>query len=95
MSRVSGFRGTWTPNARPYVTITPDVYVSIQGSGSVIACGECSRSINVNSYVTGVSTEASTDSPPGSATINLTIPDNDVNNFYVDGQLVITTMMEI
>ena len=94
-SRVSGFRGSWKPNQRPYVTLTPDVYVALQGETSVIACGECQRKININHYVTGISTEASVDSPPGSATINLSIPDNDINNFYVDGQLVIISMMEV
>jgi hypothetical protein len=95
MARVSGFRGTWQPNKRPYVTLTPDVYVALQGETSVIACGECQRKININDYVTGISTEASVDSLPGSATINLSIPDNDINNFYVDGQLVIISMMEV
>jgi hypothetical protein len=94
-SRVSGFRGTWKPNQRPYITLTPDVYVALQGSTSIIACGDCQRTININAYVTGISTEASVDSPPGSATINLAIPDNDVNNFYVDGQLIISPMMEV
>ncbi len=94
-SRVSGFRGTWKPNRRPYVVLTPDIYVAIQGETSIIACGECKRQLNFNAYVTGISTEASVDSPPGSSTINLSIPDNDVNNFYVDGQFVIIPMMEI
>lgn len=95
MSRQSAFRGTWQPNARPYVTLTPDVYVAIQGETEVIGCGECKRKININKYITGVSTEASTDSPPGSSTITLSIPDNDINDFYVDGQLLIIPMMEI
>ncbi len=95
MPRTSGFRGTWQPNRRPYVTIAPDVYVALQGETTVIACGECKREININDYLTGISTEASVDSPPGSATINLSVPDNDVNNFYVDGQLLIIPMMEI
>jgi hypothetical protein len=53
------------------------------------------RRIDINAYVTGVSTEASVDSPPGSATINLSIPDNDVNDFYSDGSFIIIPMMEI
>lgn len=95
MSRQSAFRGTWQPNARPYVTLTPDVYVAIQGETEVIGCGECKRKININKYITGVSTEASIDSPPGSSTITLSIPDNDINDFYVDGQLLIIPMMEV
>jgi hypothetical protein len=45
--------------------------------------------------VTGVSTEASVDSAPGSAIITLSIPDNDVNDFYVEGKFVVIEMMEV
>ncbi len=74
-----------------------DVFVSIQGETSVIGCGECRKRININDYVTSVSTEASVDSPPGSATIQLTVPDNDVvgANLYTNNQCVIVPMMEI
>lgn len=95
MPRVSAFRGSFTPNARPYVVVAPDVYVSVQGETSVVACGECQRKIDVNAYVTSVSTEGSVDSPPGSATIGLSIPDNDKNYFYSDGEFIIIPMMEI
>lgn len=95
MPRISGFRGTWSPNKRPYITVTPDVWVAFQGETSVIGCGECRREVNFNDYITGISTEASVDSPPGSATINLSIPDTDVNDFFVDGQLIIIPMMEV
>lgn len=93
--RKSAWRGTWQPNARPYLTFAPDVYISLQGETSVIGCGECRRKVNYNDYVTQVSTEASVDAPPGSATVTLSIPDNDINDFYVDGQLLIQPMMEI
>jgi len=95
MPRTSAFRGSFTPNARPYVVVAPDCYVSVQGETSVIACGECQRKIDINAYVTGISTEATVDSPPGSATINLSIPDNDKNDFYSDGEFIIIPMMEI
>ena len=95
MSRVSAFRGTWEENKRPHVVLAPDAYVAIQGQTTVVTCGECNRTIDVNKYLTGVSTEASVDSPPGSATINLSVPDTDVNNFYIEGNLVIIPMMEI
>jgi len=95
MSRESAFRGNWTPNKRPYVVVTPDVYVAFQGETSVIGCGDCKRQVSINDYVTGISTEASVDGGVGSSTINLSIPDNDVNDFFVDGQFLIIPMMEV
>ncbi|KKL29035.1 hypothetical protein LCGC14_2369160, partial [marine sediment metagenome] len=67
----------------------------IIGETTVIGCGECRRKVNFNKYVTGISTEGSVDSPPGSGSVVLSIPDNDVNEFYVDGQFTIIPMMEI
>lgn len=93
--RRSAWRGTWKPNARPYISFAPDAYVQLQGEINVVSCGECNRKVNFNDYITGISTEATVDSPPGSATINLSIPDNDVNDFYSDGQLIIIPMMEV
>jgi peptidoglycan L-alanyl-D-glutamate endopeptidase CwlK len=95
MTRQSAFRGTWTPNRRPYLTLTPDAYVAIQGQTSVIGCGECLREVNVNRYLVSLNTEANVDSPPGSASFTLSIPDTDVNDFYVNGQFLIVPMMEI
>jgi len=95
VARTSAFRGTWQPNRRPYLTLTPDAYVSIQGETSVIACGECRREVDVNRYLTGIQVDTSVESPPGSATVTLSIPDNDINQFYVDGELIIISMMEI
>lgn len=95
MPRISAFRGTYIPNRRPYVTLTPDAYVTIQGQTETIACGECNRKIDINRYVTGINSDANVESAPGSCTINLSIPDNDINQFYVDGQFVLISMMEI
>lgn len=75
--------------------MAPDAYVAIQGQTSVVTCGECMRKVDLNKYLTGISTEASVDAPPGSATINLSIPDTDINEFYVEGNFVIIPMMEL
>lgn len=95
MPRTSAFQGTWEENKRPYIVLAPDAYVAIQGQTRIVTCGECNRTIDVNKYVTGISTEASVDSPPGSGTINLSVPDTDVNDLYVEGNFVIIPMMEI
>lgn len=93
--RISGFSGTNNPNSRPRLVISPDSYIAVQGQTSIVGCGECSRKININDYVTGFSTEASIDSAPGSSTIQLSIPQNSVNNFYAENQFIIIPMMEI
>ncbi len=93
--RQSAFKNTWDANKRPYIRVAADAYVSLQGETSVIGCGECQKKVNYNDYITGITTEASVDSPPGSASFNLSIPDNDVNQFFVDGQLIIIPMMEV
>lgn len=94
-ARTSAFKGTWTPNARPYLTLTADCFVSLQGDTSVIACGECRRNVDFNRYITTVSTEAAVDAPPGSASFTMSVPDNDVNDFFIDGQFIIIPMMEV
>lgn len=95
MPRTSGYRSSWKPNKRPYITITPDAYITVQGETTIIGCGECRREIDINKYLTGISTEASVDSPPGSASFNLSIPDNQVSQFYVNDGFVVIPMMEI
>ena len=95
MPRTSAFKGTWEENKRPYIVLAPDAYVAIQGQTTIVTCGECNRTVNVNKYLTGISTETTVDSPPGSATINLSVPDTDVNDLYVEGNFVVIPMMEV
>lgn len=95
MSRTSAFKGTWENNRRPYIVLAPDAYVAIQGQTTVVTCGECNRKVDVNKYLTGISTEASVDSPPGSANVSLSVPESDLNDLYVEGNFVIIPMMEI
>jgi hypothetical protein len=93
--RESAFRGSWSPNKRPHIKVAADAYASFQGETSVIACGDCRRQINYNDYITSINTEGSVDSPPGSASITMMVPDNDVNDFFSDGQFLVIPMMEV
>lgn len=95
MPRNSAWTGNHVNNSRPFVTISPDVYVAIQGQTFVIGCGECNKQVNFNEYLTSVSVDAAVDSPPGTATLNLTIPDTDSTEFYAENNLIIIPMMEI
>ena len=89
------FQGTFQPNARPTVATAPDAVVYINGETEIAGCPQCSRTFDVNKYVTSIQTDLSVDSVPGSANISLSIPRHSVDDFYFDGNPVITTMMEV
>ncbi len=91
----SPFQGTFQPNIRPTVVTAPDAIVYINGEQEVIGCPNCSRTFNLNKYITSIQTDLSVDSAPGSATISLAIPRHTVDDFYFDGNPIITAMMEV
>lgn len=89
------YQGTFVPNARPVIGMSPDAVVFINGQQEVTGCPKCSRSFDVNKYVTSIQTNLNVDSSPGSATISLSVPRHSIDDFYFDGNPVITTMMEV
>jgi len=89
------FQGTFNPNVRPTVVTAPDAIVYINGEQEVLGCPQCSRSFDFNKYITAVQTDLSVDSAPGSASVTLSIPRHTIDDFYFDGNAVITPMMEI
>lgn len=91
----SPFQGTFQPNVRPTVTTAPDAVVYINGEQEVVGCPQCTRSFNLNKYITSIQTDLNIDSVPGSATISLSIPRHTIDDFYFDGNPVITAMMEV
>ncbi len=91
----SAFLGNYKFNARPVVTHAPDCVVYLNGSLLLPSCRECNTTIPINKYVQNVSVDLTVDSPPGSASISLVIPSQVGQNFYFDGNLVLTTMMEV
>lgn len=91
----SPFSGTFQPNVRPTVVTAPDALVYINGEMEVIGCPQCSRFFDFNKYVTSVQVDLSVDSVPGSASISLSVPRHTIDDFYFDGNPVITPMMEV
>ena len=89
------FQGTYQPNARPTVATAPDALVYINGEAETIGCPQCSRTFNLNKYITSIQTDLSVDSSPGSASVQMSIPRHSIDDFYFDGNPIITTMMEI
>jgi len=89
------YQGTFNPNVRPTVVTAPDAIVYINGQQEVIGCPKCTRSFQLNKYITSVQTDLSVDSVPGTATIAMSIPRHTIDDFYFDGNAIITPMMEI
>jgi hypothetical protein len=91
----SPFQGTYQPGVRPTVVTSPDALVYINGEADILGCSKCRRRFDWNRYVTSIQVDLNVDSAPGSASINMTIPRHSVDEFYFDGNPLITPMMEI
>lgn len=74
---------------------SPDGLVFINGEADILGCGVCRRRFDWNKYITSVQVDLNVDSPPGSASINLSLPRHSVDEFYTDGNPLITPMMEV
>jgi hypothetical protein len=91
----SPFQGTWQDGVRPTVAMAPDAKVYINGSPLVLGCTECRRRFDINKYVTSVQVDLNVESAPGSASVNLSLPRHMVDEFFFEGEPIITPMMEI
>ncbi len=91
----SPFQGTFRPNVRPTVMTAPDAMVYINGETEVIGCPSCKRRFPFNKYITSIQVDLSVDSVPGSANISMSIPRHSVDDFFYEGNPVITAMMEV
>lgn len=89
------YQGTWQQGIRPTVVTAPDALVYINGESEVIGCGHCFRKFDLNKYITSIQVDLSVDSVPGSASISLAIPRHSVDDFFFDGNPLITPMMEV
>ena len=89
------FQGTWQQGIRPTVVHSPDALVFINGELDILGCGQCRRRFDWNRWITSVQVDLSVDSSPGSASINMSVPRHSINEFYFDGQPLISPMMEI
>lgn len=91
----SPFQGTYRPGVRPTVVTAPDALVFINGESDIIGCPQCRKKFDLNKYITSIQVDLNVDSPPGSASINLSIPRHSIDEFYFDGNPLITPMMEV
>jgi len=89
------FQGTFQPNARPTVATAPDALVYFNGEADIMGCPQCARRFDFNKYVTSIQTDLSVDSSPGSANVSMSIPRHSIDDFYFDGNAILTPMMEV
>lgn len=89
------FEGTWRQGVRPTVVTAPDALVYINGETNVIGCASCQRRFDFNKYITSIQVDLHIDSVPGSASISMSIPRHSVDEFYFEGDPLITPMMEV
>lgn len=89
------FQGTYQGGVRPTVVMGPDAVVYINGETDIVGCPSCRKRFDWNKYITSIQTDLSVDGAPGSATISLSIPRHSVDDFYFDGNPIITEMMEV
>lgn len=91
----SPYQGTYQSGVRPTVVTAPDTVVYLNGEQAIVGCPSCSRSFDFNKYITSVQTDLGIDRAPGSASFNLSIPRHAIDDFYFDGNPIITSMMEV
>lgn len=89
------YQGTWQAAMFPTIKQAPDVLVFINGELDLQGCPQCRRRIDINKYVNSVSVQLSVDSAPGSASVNLHVPRHSLDDFIVDGDCILTPMMEV
>ncbi len=91
----SPFQGTWRDGVRPTVVTAPDAIVYINGQTDLVACTKCRRSFDINKYVTSVQVDLNVNNAPGSASFALSIPRHSIDDFIVDGEPILSNMMEV
>jgi hypothetical protein len=95
MATQSPYFGTYQQNRLPVVRLAPDGFITLNGDTHVTSCHGCGKRIDLNGLVTSMSVDLNIDGAPGSASISLTVPRHLQDDLFQDGQLILTTMMEV
>ena len=89
------YQGTYASNKRPVIATAPDCLVFLNGQLALPSGGNPTKKVNIQPYVTSVSTSLGVENSPGNASISMHIPRHAVDDFFRGGQLILTTMMEV
>jgi hypothetical protein len=89
------FQGTHIAGVRPTIVTAPDALVYINGNSEAVGCPQCQKRFPFNKYITSIQVDLSVDSAPGSASISLSVPRHIIDDFFFDGEPIVSPMMEI
>lgn len=89
------YKGTYQPNRKPVISTAPDCLVFINGETSLPSGANPNRRVPVQPLITAVNVNVGVNSVPGSASINMHIPNHYLDDLYIGDQLTLTTMMEV
>lgn len=95
MAVQSPYFGTFQHNRLPVVRLAPDGFMTLNGDTHITSCRGCGKRIDLNGLTTSISVDLNIDGAPGGATIALSIPRHLQDDFFQDGMLILTTMMEV
>jgi hypothetical protein len=89
------YQGTFKANRRSVITSAPDCLVFINGEQSLPSGDNPYRKIPLQPLINSVSVNLSVSGAPGSASLDLHVPQHYLDDIYVGGHLTLTTMMEV
>lgn len=89
------YSGTWQPNKRTIVQITPDALVYINGDTSLPGCQTCHHDIDIQEFVTSISVDCGVEPGASNASITMSIPKFYGDSLFRDGNTLLRTAMEV
>lgn len=89
------YSGNWQPGKFEVVNTAPDAIVHINGESTLPGCGDCGGRLDLQRYITAVSSDNATSPNAHSSTINLAIPVAESHGFFVGEQCILQAGLEV
>lgn len=89
------YAGTWRPNVRPTIQYSPDALVYINGDSSLPGCRTCHHDIDIQQFVTSISTDCGVEPGASTATIAMSIPKFYGDSIFRDGNSLLKVALEV
>jgi len=89
------YAGTWKPNLRPTIQYTPDALVYLNGDSALPGCRTCHHDIDIQQFVTSISTDCGVEPGASTATIAMSIPRFYGDSLFRDGNSLLRVGLEV